>query len=235
MALHDTDKIDLVSRDNNNEDFIYLTIFDALGWEEEVREEHALLLQEKINAYLAFIENGEINTYIPELTNTSKFIIRVIAKYDLNDYAGNFYSLVRDVLHNAGYGLQFDYKHSKNEEKGKEHIGINLKEIDSIEVDKDNDIAYLIINDEEDWIDEEKHIDLIHEKINLYLDFISGGEVYEKYPEIKEYNFVIKIYAKYLCTEWGKEFLEEVDEVLTKSGFGFQYVYQPSEEVEEVE
>ncbi|MHC2832857.1 DUF6572 domain-containing protein [Bacillus sp. F9_6S_D1_P_5] len=66
MALHDTDKIDLVSMDNNNEDIVYLTIFDALDWEDE--EEHALLLQDKINTYLTFIENGEIYDTVPELT-----------------------------------------------------------------------------------------------------------------------------------------------------------------------
>ncbi|MDM5155675.1 hypothetical protein QUF88_18335 [Bacillus sp. DX1.1] len=50
MALHDTDKVDLVLVDNENKNNVYLTIFDALDWEgEETENEHILLLQDKIN------------------------------------------------------------------------------------------------------------------------------------------------------------------------------------------
>ncbi|QIW20484.1 DUF6572 domain-containing protein [Bacillus thuringiensis] len=112
MALHDTDKIDLVSTDNNNEDIVYLTIFDALDWEDE--GEHTLLLQDKINTYLTFIENGEIYDTVPELIGKAKFVIRVIAKHELNEYGTQFYHLVRDQLHGAGYGLQFNQRTPNN-------------------------------------------------------------------------------------------------------------------------
>lgn len=50
MALHDTDQVDLVLIDDENENNVYLTIFDALNWEnEEIEGEHILLLQDKIN------------------------------------------------------------------------------------------------------------------------------------------------------------------------------------------
>ncbi len=45
MALHDIDQVDLISLDNENKDIVYLTIFDALDWEEE--HEHALLFTRK--------------------------------------------------------------------------------------------------------------------------------------------------------------------------------------------
>jgi hypothetical protein len=44
---------------------------------------------------------------------------------------------------------------------------------------------------------EVEHIDLIQEKINLYLGFIEGDEVYERCLEEKGYNFVIKTYRKH--------------------------------------
>ncbi|QIW20483.1 DUF6572 domain-containing protein [Bacillus thuringiensis] len=103
----------------------------------------------------------------------------------------------------------------------------DLDEVDFMGYDKDEKIAYLVIDDEEDWKDEEKHVDLLEEKINLYLEFIEGGEVYERYPEVKGYSFVIKIFGKYRCTKWGKEFLEKVDEILVEAGYGFQYVHKP--------
>ncbi|WP_263697958.1 DUF6572 domain-containing protein [Bacillus thuringiensis] len=115
---------------------------------------------------------------------------------------------------------------------------MSLRDLDTVDFmgyDEDKKVAYLIIVDEEDWKDEEKHIDLLEEKINLYLGFIESEEVYERYPEVKGYNFVIKIYGKYRCTKWGKEFLEKVDEVLVEAGYGFQYVHEPYDEIKETD
>ncbi|HDR7643838.1 DUF6572 domain-containing protein [Bacillus mycoides] len=60
-----------------------------------------------------------------------------------------------------------------------------------------------------DFEDEEEHILLLQEKINTYLSFIETGEIYEVYPEAEGKQFVIKVHAKYPCTEWGKKFLEK--------------------------
>ncbi|MCU7679260.1 DUF6572 domain-containing protein [Bacillus thuringiensis] len=108
MALHDIDQVDLISLDNENKDIVYLTIFDALDWEEE--HEHALLLQEKINRYLAFIESGEIYETTPETIGKDKFVIQVYALHECNEYGEEFYTLVREHLHGAGYGLQFNFR-----------------------------------------------------------------------------------------------------------------------------
>ncbi|MGE7849547.1 DUF6572 domain-containing protein [Bacillus paramycoides] len=110
-----------------------------------------------------------------------------------------------------------------------------LEKVDFMGYNKEEKIAYLIIADELDWTDEEKHIELLQEKINLYLGFIESGEVYERYPEVNGYGFVIKIFGKYLFTEWGKEFLEKVDEVLVEAGYGFQYVHKPFDETEQTD
>ncbi|WP_369902412.1 DUF6572 domain-containing protein [Bacillus manliponensis] len=108
MALYDVEQVDLISIDNENEEIVYLTIFDALDWEEE--HEHALLLQEKINNYLAFIESGEVYETTPETVGKEKFVIQVYALHECNEYGKEFYDLVRDQLHGAGYGLQFNYR-----------------------------------------------------------------------------------------------------------------------------
>ncbi|CUB13664.1 hypothetical protein BN2127_JRS1_04973 [Bacillus cereus] len=108
-----------------------------------------------------------------------------------------------------------------------------LEKVDFMGYNQKEKIAYLVIADELDWTDEEKHIELLQERINLYLGFIESEEVYKRYPEIKGYNFVIKIYGKHRCTKWGKEFLEKVDEVLIEAGYGFQYVHKPFDEPEQ--
>jgi hypothetical protein len=46
--------------------------------------EHLLALQEKLNAYIAFIESGDIYTEIPGALGKSP-IIRIIGKYELSE------------------------------------------------------------------------------------------------------------------------------------------------------
>lgn len=81
-----------------------------------------------------------------------------------------------------------------------------LEKVDFMGYNKEEKIAYLVIADELDWSDEEKHIELLQEKINLYLGFIESDEVYERYPEVKGYRFVIKILGKYLLLNGAKNF-----------------------------
>lgn len=107
--------------------------------------------------------------------------------------------------------------------------------VDIMAIEKETGNVHLVIVDTEDWQDEEEHIILLQEKINTYLSFIETGEIYETYPEAEGKQFVIKVHAKYCCTEWGKKFLEKANEILENAGFGFQYEWKPSEEVETVE
>ncbi|MDM5236328.1 hypothetical protein QUF83_08845 [Bacillus cereus] len=110
---------------------------------------------------------------------------------------------------------------------------MGLRELDAIDFmgyDKDEKIAYLIITDEEDWKDEDGHISLLIEKIHTCMAFVESGEAFERYPETKEYNFVIRIYVKYRYTEYGEEFLVKAEEIVIKAGYGFQYIYKPYEE-----
>lgn len=103
-------------------------------------------------------------------------------------------------------------------------------QIDLMAVEKETGYINLFIVDAEDWEDEDEHILLLQEKINTYLSFIESGEVYETYPEAEGKQFVIKVHAKYRCTEWGEKFLEKANEILENAGFGFRYEWKPSEE-----
>ena len=55
MSVENSQVIDAISI--NPQDVVVLTISDHLEWDEE--NEHLLLLQNKINAYLGVIESGE--------------------------------------------------------------------------------------------------------------------------------------------------------------------------------
>lgn len=88
---------------------IVLGISDHLGWEKEEEGEHLLLLQEKINTYVSFIESGEINEAIPSAKGTLP-IIRVTGKYPLSEQAELFIDRATETLKDAGIELEFVLK-----------------------------------------------------------------------------------------------------------------------------
>ncbi len=80
-----------------------LTISDHLPWDE--KNEHLLILQNKINAYLAFIENGELLEAYPD--SKGRFIlINIITKYLPNKNAELFLKKTREVLEESGSKFQ---------------------------------------------------------------------------------------------------------------------------------
>lgn len=111
----------------------------------------------------------------------------------------------------------------------------DLEQIDLLAVEKETGYVQLIIADGEKWEDEEEHVSLLIEKIYAYLGFIESGAIYEMYPDAKGRQFVIKIHGKYRCTEYGEEFLENVEGIIMKAGYGFQYVYEPYDEMKETD
>ena len=78
MSIEQTDKVDVISL-NKDSDECVLTISDHLDWTNEM--DHYLLLQDKINAYLKFIESGEIFESYPK-SRGKKLRIDVVFKYE---------------------------------------------------------------------------------------------------------------------------------------------------------
>lgn len=62
MGIDKAGLIDAIGVDKNTGEVV-LSILDAHDWDEE--REHLLLLKEKINRYLGFVESGEIQQCYP--------------------------------------------------------------------------------------------------------------------------------------------------------------------------
>ncbi|MBO6200006.1 MAG: hypothetical protein J6N74_00095 [Chryseobacterium sp.] len=82
MSVEQIDKIDFISK--TDEEKVELTISDHLEWDEE--NNHILVLQNKINAYLDYIQNGQILEVYPNLKNKD-IIISLMMKYNPNEKA----------------------------------------------------------------------------------------------------------------------------------------------------
>lgn len=101
MSVDNSKVIDSISIDKDGN--VVLTISDHLPWDEE--NEHLLILQDKINAYLTFIENGELIENYPDAKGCD-ILINIITKFLPNETAELFLKRTREVLEESGYKLK---------------------------------------------------------------------------------------------------------------------------------
>jgi hypothetical protein len=104
MSIEDIDKIDSIGL-NKETGMVTLAITDYLNWENEY--EHLIMLQEKINSYLSFLESGEVYESYP-LAKGKKFEIKIFAKYDLSLKAKEFLNFVHAKVVDAGFNLNYE-------------------------------------------------------------------------------------------------------------------------------
>ena len=102
---------------------------------------------------------------------------------------------------------------------------LDLKKIDFISYDSRNDEVVLTISDHLDWDDTEKHLELLQEKVNSYLDFLESGGIndkyYSKYPDHINKNIVFQVIAKYKVPEIALRFYEKIN-VFLRSKFSVE-------------
>ena len=68
MSIVETKVVDIIAVPEWEPENVILVITDHLEWGDKAQQgEHLLLLQEKINTYIAFIESGEILESYPHL------------------------------------------------------------------------------------------------------------------------------------------------------------------------
>ena len=94
---------------------VCLFIFDHYDWCDP-RSDHPFRLQDKINAYLSYIESGEIYENDPDYQG-KPVIIKVIGKYPLSDFGIKFYEKATSIVQWAGFDLRFEQYQEKEDQK----------------------------------------------------------------------------------------------------------------------
>lgn len=102
MSVENLNVIDFSSIDKNGN--AVLTISDHLNWDDG--NDHLLILQNKINAYLSSIETGNFYNDYPDAQGRD-IVINIVAKHEPNDKAMLFLDATKGVLQSAGYGFRF--------------------------------------------------------------------------------------------------------------------------------
>jgi hypothetical protein len=103
MAIDKINTIDLIGIDNKTGDVI-LTISDHLSWNDQ--KNHLLLLQDKLNTYLRFIESGEIFQSYPKAKG-KKITIEIVGKYELSKDAESFLEKAKPITEEVGVKLKY--------------------------------------------------------------------------------------------------------------------------------
>jgi Family of unknown function (DUF6572) len=102
MAIDDTSVIDFVSVDDANN--VNLTISDHLDWAET--EKHLMLLQEKINTYCKYVENGQLYDEYPQ-TRDRRPAIEVVFFHAPVAEAERFLEKPRSTLEHEGFSFSW--------------------------------------------------------------------------------------------------------------------------------
>ena len=103
MTVEQTDVVDFVSV-NRADGRVVLTVSDHLSWEDD---EHLLTLQEKLNAYISFVESGQLLRDYPDATDRA-VRIEIVCKYPPSELALKFLNLVRGRFDEMGVELSHE-------------------------------------------------------------------------------------------------------------------------------
>jgi hypothetical protein len=104
MSLEQTNTVDAIG---TADDRVLLTIIDSLNWDNETL--HLTLLQEKLNAYLRFIESGEIDKVYPSAVGRAR-VISVIARYEPTTSGFEFLKNAQASIGRAGFEFMFEIR-----------------------------------------------------------------------------------------------------------------------------
>lgn len=106
MSILEASKVDMIGVPaENSENVVVLGIADHLPWGDDSDHDHLLMLQEKINYYLAFIESGEINVAFPPASGRNP-VIRLMSKFEPSSNGQEFVREASKVLGEVGIGFQ---------------------------------------------------------------------------------------------------------------------------------
>ncbi|WP_158942891.1 DUF6572 domain-containing protein [Granulicella sp. S190] len=103
MSVDQFDTVDVASVNEAGE--MVLTISDHLDWSDTI--EHQSTLQKKFNAYLAFVEGGEMLQKYPD-AKARPVVLSVVFKFRPDQEGLLFLTRARQVIESAGFSLRHE-------------------------------------------------------------------------------------------------------------------------------
>lgn len=107
MSVIEKNKIDGIGKSKDNKKIVMM-ISDHMNWDNEY--EHLIILQDKINAYIHFIENGQVAQMYP---NFNEYVIMIYFKIKISEKCWQFIQTVNYQLKSDKIQIEI-----KEEEEG---------------------------------------------------------------------------------------------------------------------
>lgn len=98
--------------------------------------------------------------------------------------------------------------------------------IDAVGICKRTGAVVLSLMDEEDWDDNEGHLNLLQDKLANYLRFIESGDMHKAYPKAQGRTARIEVRGRCHPSETGQRFLNETAERIEAKGIELQAIYE---------
>jgi hypothetical protein len=102
MSIEDTQVIDIISTAPDGS-VVTLSATDHLEWS---GSEHLMLIQDKLNSYLAFIESGEVFDSYPN-AKEKELKIEIICKFEPDEEGKKFLTMCGEIITNAGFSFGY--------------------------------------------------------------------------------------------------------------------------------
>jgi len=109
MTIQEKNKVDLVGEDPNGSS-VRLVILDDLNWSEFCVHKQAL--QDKVNAYLEFVESGQIAEAAPSAGCGAKIEFQLVMRYRPTTQGQDFVDRVGQFLRQHGYLFSVELRES---------------------------------------------------------------------------------------------------------------------------
>lgn len=109
MTIEQTNVVDFVAFDDAGKN-VFLIVVDHLVWDEN-EGEHLLLLQDKLNTYIEFVEGGQLYTEFPKAAGR-EITLRVAGSYPLSKQAERFFGLAGERMREVDIQLFFELQES---------------------------------------------------------------------------------------------------------------------------
>lgn len=94
MAIDNTEVIDATAYEGNK---LILQLYDHLEFDDEIINDHMLMLQDKLNAYIWFIDSKQYEETYPD-ANLSVYEIQIKFKYQPSDFCIEYLNHVNNKL-----------------------------------------------------------------------------------------------------------------------------------------
>lgn len=105
MTVMETNTVDIVAP-ANQDGKAELVLVDQLPWKVD-EGEHLVMLQDKINTYLAYVESGQLVDDFPNAKGRD-VVLKINALYAPSEMGEKFLAAVRPIVDQLGIELKFD-------------------------------------------------------------------------------------------------------------------------------